>query len=197
MFIHPIVVLDFETTGLYAEDGDRVTEVAALRIEEGKVTRRFDSLVNSGHRIPRSISHFTHISQAMIDAAPESAAVFAQLLHFIGDDPVFAHNAAFDQAFLSNECRLASLSPPTRDFFCSVQLARHLYPQLQTHALGPLALSLGIRTRQRAHRAGADAELTAEVLLEMARQLCVMRGRPYLHAAELTALYAADMQTAA
>lgn len=70
MFERPIVMLDFETTGLSPEAGDRITEVAALRIAEGRVVERFVSLVNCGVRIPPFIVEYTGITQKMVDGAP-------------------------------------------------------------------------------------------------------------------------------
>ena len=67
----PIVMLDFETTGLSPEMGDRITEVAALRIVGGEITERYVSLVNCGVRIPSFITGLTGITQEMVDALPE------------------------------------------------------------------------------------------------------------------------------
>ncbi|MEJ7806111.1 MAG: exonuclease domain-containing protein, partial [Telluria sp.] len=86
MFEKPIVMLDFETTGLSPAMGDRITEVAALRIVDGKVTERYVSLINCHARIPPFITHLTGISQAMVDAAPPVARVVPELLDFIGGD---------------------------------------------------------------------------------------------------------------
>ena len=67
MLDQSVVVLDFETTGLQIELGDRVTEVAALRLERGQIVERFQTLVNCQVRIPSHIAKFTGITQAMID----------------------------------------------------------------------------------------------------------------------------------
>ena len=74
-FDQPIVMLDFETTGLSPAMGDRITEVAALRIVGGRVTERYVSLINCQVRIPSFITALTGISQAMVDAAPPVARV--------------------------------------------------------------------------------------------------------------------------
>ena len=103
MFERPIVMLDFETTGLSPAMGDRITEVAALRIEGGRVTQRYVSLVNCAMRIPSFITQLTGITQAMVDAAPPAARVVPELLDFIGGDVLAAHNASFDEKFLKAE----------------------------------------------------------------------------------------------
>ncbi len=70
LFDQPIVMLDFETTGLSPVAGDRITEVAALRIVDGVVVDRYVTLINCGVRIPSFVSALTGISQRMGDAAP-------------------------------------------------------------------------------------------------------------------------------
>ena len=79
MFERPIVMLDFETTGLSPEGGDRITEVAALRIAGGQIVDRYVSLVNCGVRVPSFITQLTGITQAMVDGAPPAAEAAARL----------------------------------------------------------------------------------------------------------------------
>lgn len=185
MFNHPVVVLDFETTGLNASEGDRVTEVAAIRIQGGKIIHRFETLVNCQRRIPRSIARYTHITQEMIDSAPRSAEVFRALVPFIGDDIVFAHNAAFDQGFFQAECERACMAFNPRSFMCSVKLAQHVVPGLPSYALAPLAHHLGLSAAKISHRAAPDAELTATVLLKLTEVLCARHAWPFVHVSML------------
>src|SRR3954470_22958956 len=110
MFDQPIVMLDFETTGLSPVMGDRITEVAALRIVGGKVTERYVSLINCGVRIPSFITQLTGISQAMVDRAPPVDEVVPALLDFIGADALSAHNASFDEKFLKAEAARLDLA---------------------------------------------------------------------------------------
>src|SRR5476649_3060871 len=100
VFAQPIVMIDFETTGLSPDMGDRITEVAALRIAGGRVVDRYVSLINCGVRIPSFITGLTGITQAMVDGAPPVAQVLPRLLDFIGADALSAHNASFDEKFL-------------------------------------------------------------------------------------------------
>ena len=197
MFIHPIVVLDFETTGLNAEEDDRVTEVAAIRIVNGKIIHRFQSLVNCQRRISRSISSYTHITQNMIDCAPLSGEVFRALSPFIGNDPVFAHNAEFDQRFFRAECERADVTYRADNFVCTLSLAQHLYPGMPSYALPPLAHRLGLQVSKDVHRAGPDAELCAQLLSKMVSELCVRYSRPFLHVSMLQELLTAGISAAA
>ena len=73
VFDKPIVMIDFETTGLSPDMGDRITEVAALRIEGGQITDRYVTLINCNARIPSFITGLTGITQAMVDQAPPVA----------------------------------------------------------------------------------------------------------------------------
>jgi DNA polymerase III subunit epsilon len=171
MFDKPIVMLDFETTGLSPAMGDRITEVAALRIVDGRVTERFVSLINCGVRIPSFITQLTGISQTMVDAAPPVERVVPQLLDFIGDDALSAHNASFDEKFLKAEAERLCLSPRHAGLVCSLKLSRRVFPGLTSYKLGLLSGQLGIRFRSAAHRAESDAEVAAEVLIHIGRHL--------------------------
>ncbi|MES2153040.1 MAG: 3'-5' exonuclease [Pseudomonadota bacterium] len=166
-----IVMLDFETTGLSPAMGDRITEVAALRIVDGRVTQRFVSLVNCGVRIPSFITGLTGISQAMVDRAPPAAQVVPALLEFIGGDLLAAHNASFDEKFLHAEAGQLGLRAGHGGLVCSLKLSRRVFPGLSSYKLGQLSGQLGIRFRSAAHRAESDAEVAAEVLLHIGRQL--------------------------
>jgi DNA polymerase-3 subunit epsilon len=171
MFDQPIVMLDFETTGLSPAMGDRITEVAALRIVGGRVTERYVSLVNCGVRIPTFITQLTGISQSMVDAAPPAECVVPELLDFIGDDALSAHNASFDEKFLKAEAGRLALSPRHAGLVCSLKLSRRVFPGLSSYKLGLLSGQLGIRFRSAAHRAESDAEVAAEVLIHIGRHL--------------------------
>jgi DNA polymerase-3 subunit epsilon len=171
MFERPIVMLDFETTGLSPESGDRITEVAALRIAGGEIVERYVSLVNCGVRIPSFITSLTGITQQMVDSAPPATEVVPELIEFIGADTLAAHNASFDEKFLKAEgerlghgCRHAGL-------VCSVKLSRRVLPGMSSYRLGELARALGIVFRGTAHRAEADAEVAARLLLHIGRHL--------------------------
>jgi DNA polymerase-3 subunit epsilon len=171
VFAKPIVMLDFETTGLSPAHGERITEVAALRIVDGRVSERFVSLVNCGATIPPFISALTGISQAMVDGAPAVEQVLPRLLEFIGGDALAAHNASFDEKFLHAEAGRLGLVPGHQGLVCSLKLSRRVFPGLSSYKLGLLSGQLGIRFRSAAHRAEADAEVAADLLLHIARHL--------------------------
>lgn len=171
MFAHPIVMLDFETTGLSPAMGDRITEVAALRIVEGRVTERYVSLINCQARIPSFITQLTGISQAMVDSAPPVSRVVPELLDFIGGDALAAHNASFDEKFLKAEAERLGMRCGHAGLVCSLKLSRRVFPGLSSYKLGLLSGQLGIRFRSAAHRAESDAEVAAEVLIHIGKHL--------------------------
>lgn len=194
MFDKPIVMLDFETTGLSPDAGDRITEVAALRIVDGNITERYVSLVNCGVRIPSFITGLTGISQAMVNAAPKAAVVLPELLDFIGSDALSAHNASFDLKFLQAESRLQGLTPAHQGLICSLKLSRRVFPGMASYRLGELASALRIRFNGAAHRAEADAEVSARLLLHIGDHL----GRQYgLRAIDPLLLESINQQSAA
>ncbi|WP_136414125.1 MULTISPECIES: 3'-5' exonuclease [Oxalobacteraceae] len=171
MYQDPIIMLDFETTGLSPAAGARITEVAALRIEGGRIVDRFVSLVNCHVRVPSFITSLTGITQQMVDSAPCVSRVMPELLRFIGTDALSAHNASFDEKFLRAESRDLGLEPEHRSLICSLKLSRRVFPGLPSYKLGTLSSSLGIRFKGTAHRAEADAEVSANVLLHIGEHL--------------------------
>ncbi len=176
MLTKSIVMLDFETTGLSPEMGDRITEVAALRIADGVIVDRYVSLVNCGVRIPSFITGLTGITQKMVDGAPPAAEVVPRLLEFIGADPLAAHNASFDEKFLRAEGGRLGMGTGHQGTLCSLKLSRRVFPMLGSYKLGNLGSAFGIRFRGTAHRAEADAEVAAEVLLHIGRHLAASYG---------------------
>ena len=166
----PIAIIDFETTGSTPAQGARATEVAVVLVEGGRVVDQFQSLMNAGVRIPPFITQLTGITNAMVADAPPAAEVMAQARRFVGDTPLVAHNAPFDRGFWHTELALAGCDAP-QPFACTVRLARRLYPEAPNHQLGTLARFHQLPSAGRAHRALADAQVTAALLLRMQQDL--------------------------
>ncbi|HEX9208773.1 MAG TPA: 3'-5' exonuclease [Steroidobacteraceae bacterium] len=163
-----VVVLDFETTGLSPRGGDRITEVAALRVRNGQVIDRYVTLVNAGVHIPAFITGLTGITNAMVASAPPARRVIRELVEFLADDILVAHNAGFDRGFLVAECDRAGLSNRDYRTLCTMRLARRLAPGLGSYKLSAVAEHLGVTCSGRAHRAEADAQVAADVLHKIA-----------------------------
>lgn len=194
VFDRPIVMLDFETTGLSPLMGDRITEVAALRIVDGEVRERYVSLINCGVRIPSFITSLTGITQEMVDSAPPVRRVLPELLEFIGADTLSAHNASFDEKFLKGEAGRLGMAPAHQALLCSLKLSRRLFPGMPSYKLGALSRQLGLHFRSAAHRAEADAEVGAQLLIHIAAHL---HGEIGCHPVEAELLLAVNKISAA
>ena len=107
----------------------------------------------------------------MVNSAPPATQVIPQLLKFIGNDALAAHNASFDEKFLQAESQRLGLWSQHSGLICSVKLARRVFPGLDSYSLGRLSASLGIRFKGSAHRAEADSEVASAVLLHIASHL--------------------------
>lgn len=163
-------VIDFETTGLSPAMGDRATEVAIVLVQGGQVVDRFQSLMNAGVRISAFIESYTGISNAMIATAPPAATVMADAARFVGGAPMVAHNASFDRRFWEAELALAGQAA-AQPFACTMLLSRRLYPEVRSFKLGSLAAFHSLPSTGRAHRAMADAETAAWLLMRILRDL--------------------------
>ncbi|MBS7664031.1 3'-5' exonuclease [Pseudomonas lalucatii] len=170
-----IAVLDFETTGLTPAQGARATEIGVVLVEGGRVVDRYQSLMNAGVRVPAFIEQLTGISNAMLRDAPPTARVMAEVADFVGDAPLLAHNAAFDQKFWDAELGLIGRRR-VQPFACSLLLARRLLPQAPSHKLGVLNRWARLPDTGQAHRALADAEMAANLLGFMAALLRERHG---------------------
>ena len=194
MPIDPIAIIDFETTGISPAEGDRPTEVAIVLTEGGMVVDRFQSLMNPGVRIPAFITQLTGITNAMVQAAPPVAQVMRDAARFVGNCPMVAHNASFDRKYWQAELQRLGL-PAQQPFACTVLLARRLYPDAPNHKLGTLTQHLGLPATGRAHRALADAEMTAGLLHHMFKQLHTHYGLAQADHALLMALQSRSKAT--
>lgn len=185
--MNTVAVIDFETTGISPGQGARATEVAIVLLQEGRVVDRYQSLMNAGVRIPSFITQLTGISDAMIAQAPPADQVMREAARFAGDAPMVAHNAAFDRKFWIAELTRAG-QPASQPYACTMLLARRLYPQVPNHKLGTLVDYHGLPRTGAAHRALADAEMAAQLLLQIVQDLQGRFALPRVDHALLLAL---------
>jgi DNA polymerase-3 subunit epsilon len=154
-------VVDLETTGASAIY-DRITEIAVVRVEGGDVVDRYEQLVDPRVPIPPFITRLTGIDDRMVRGKPSFGEVAPAVRAALGDLPLVAHNASFDEAFLRHAfARVGQKLPNPK--LCTLRLARRLLPRLPTYRLDALTTYFGIKNRKR-HRALGDAEATALVL---------------------------------
>lgn len=165
-----IIVLDFETSGISPDYGDRAIEIGAVKVREGQIVDRFQSLMNPGVRINQFIESYTGITNQMVAGAPDTNEVMMEFAGFIGETPLVAHNASFDRRFLNAE--FDRIGQKRRDNFgCSMLISRRIYPDAPNHKLETLVRYKSLQTDGTFHRALADAEMTAHLWLAMVEDL--------------------------
>lgn len=164
------VIIDLETTGAKAPPC-RVTEVGAFLVKDGQVLDKFHTLVNPEMPIPPFISSLTGISDDMVADSPKFVEIADDLLNFIGDSVVVAHNAGFDLGFLNHEIGRVyedyKLGNPS---LCTVKLSRRLLPEIENHKLSTIARYFSIDLENH-HRASDDAFATSRIFIEFLGRL--------------------------
>lgn len=165
-----IIVLDFETSGISPDYGDRAIEIGAVKVREGQIVDRFQSLMNPGVRISAFIESYTGITNKMVQDAPAVTEVMQEFAGFIGNTPLVAHNASFDRRFLNAEFDRIG-QQRKENFGCSMLVSRRIYPDAPNHKLETLVRYKNLHTDGTFHRALADAEMTAHLWVAMADDL--------------------------
>ncbi len=161
------VVVDLETTAMKPEHG-YIVDVAALRVRDGKVVDRFESLVNPGRPI---VGHQVHgITTDDVANAPIASDVLSRLVEWIGDAPVVAHNIAFDMPFILRHLPPEAKWEP-KELYDTLELGYQLYPDAGVWKLGDLVRFVFGRDHVAAHRAMPDAEATAELFIHFTQGL--------------------------
>jgi len=161
-----LVILDFETTGLSPNMGDRAIEIGAVRLHNGKVVESFQELMNPGFRISSFIAEYTGITNEMLSTAAPCNEVMNRFVDFIADDNLIAHNASFDKRFLDAELERISRTYSSK-FACSLLVSRRIYPLAPNHKLATLIDYKRIQSTGGFHRALYDSEMTAQLWLEI------------------------------
>jgi len=161
-------VVDIETTG-GGPRGDRITEIALVALDHGKVIERWSSLINPGQPITPFVVQLTGINDAMLENAPTFASVWPEISRRLQGRIFVAHNVSFDYGVLQRET--ADMGVPFQyPKLCTVRLSRKMLPGLKGgHSLGNLVGSLNL-SNENPHRALGDAEATASLLQKLSRE---------------------------
>lgn len=165
-----VIVIDFETTGLSPNLGERAIEVGAVLVNNNIIVDRFQSLMNPGKRISGFIEDYTGITNKMLATAPTIAEAMVELKRFIGDHYLVAHNASFDSRFLDAEFDRIK-HKRKNEFACSLLISRRLYPEAPNHKLETLVRYKNLKTDGVHHRALADAEMTAHLWVKLVEDI--------------------------
>ena len=168
-----IIIFDVETTGLSPVDGDRIVEIAAVKVKDGQVVDQFYSLINPKRFLPEAAMRVNQITEEMVADSPFADEILPRMIEFIGGGCVAGHNVRFDLGFLCYELSLLGRrlkdETPAID---TLKMAKELLPYLSSYKLSYLARSLGVSV-DTTHRAMADVEITRKVLfrlMEMAQE---------------------------
>lgn len=160
------VVLDVEAAQERKRPA-RIIEIGAYRVRGGEVLDEFETLINPETSVPKFLANLTGISDEMLTSAPRFADIVRDFLNFIGDSVLVAHNANFDLPLLNREINRIFAGHRMRNpHLCTVDLARRLMPQLESHRLDSVAAYFRIDIPRR-HRAADDALATARVFLRL------------------------------
>ncbi len=157
------VIFDVETTGLSVSNGDRIIEVAALKIKNLRPIGHFHSFVNPQREISSGAFAVNRITYEMLCGSPTAQEILPELLDFFGESILVGHNIKFDLEFLRREVFLAGLDWKEKVMaLCTVKMARTLLPEMGRYPLWLVAQTLGLDTLQE-HRALSDVYLTWSV----------------------------------
>jgi DNA polymerase-3 subunit epsilon len=163
------IIFDTETTGLDPSSGDRMVEIGCIELVNRVPTgRTFHAYFNPGRPMPAQAEAVHGLGDAFLADKPSFAERVAELLEFIGDSPLVAHNAGFDFGFLDAELALCARDPICRSrMIDTVALARVRHPGAKL-SLDALCTRYGIdRSHRTLHGALLDAELLAQVYVEL------------------------------
>ena len=167
------LVVDVETTGLSA-DGDRITEIAFVNVNNGRITDEFSSLINPHQFIPRFITELTGITNEMVADKPDFNESLPRIKDFIdninGFKVLCGHNVGFDQRFINTSLERAGCNKLNLQTLCTARLARRLKLGLQSKSLYSLSKHFKIHVSRR-HRALDDAKATAIILINFLNKL--------------------------
>lgn len=164
----PCVVFDIETTG-FSATRDKIIEIGAVKVVEGKIVDKYSSFVNPEVPIPFEIENLTHINDEMVMGAPTIDEILPQFLEFCKDCILVAHNAGFDVGFIREKAKTLGI---TTDFTVidTVGLARMLLPHMSRFKLNLVAKEMHV-TLDSHHRAVDDAGATAEIFVKFVAKL--------------------------
>ena len=163
--LNEFIAIDVETTGL-KPSSQRIIEIALYRYRQGKLAERYETLLNPGREIPAFITNLTSIRNEDVEYAPGFAEVAEQVVEFIGDALLIGHNVRFDISFMNAELKRVDREPLINERLDTLTLAVRYIHNLRKPSLDRVASALGLPPR-RIHRAGGDAQMTAEAALRL------------------------------
>ena len=153
-------VLDLETTGI-SHFTEKITEVGIIKIKDGKIIDTFETFVNPEKPIPEEVVEITHITDDMVRDAETIDKIIPQIIEFIGDSVLVAHNADFDIGYLKYNFKKYGYEL-NNTYIDTLRLSKAVFPDLKKYKLGVIADSLNIKVDV-AHRALDDVKTLVAV----------------------------------
>lgn len=168
MLYDKLAILDVETTGT-APPYDRIIEIGIIRIEKGKIVKKFETLLNPEVTIPPFIENLTGIINSDLKKAPVFSEIKSDLAELLDDCVFVAHNARFDYSFIRNEYKRIGISYSAKQL-CSVKISRLLFPNFSHHNLDSIIERFEIECKRR-HRALDDALVVWQFLRKLEKSV--------------------------
>ncbi|MCY4644293.1 MAG: 3'-5' exonuclease [Bacteriovoracales bacterium] len=157
------VAMDLETTG-GVHESDQIIEIGLVKIENLKISRELDYLVNPKSDIPKYVQRLTSISPETLKDSPTIEKIIHEILDFIGDSIIVAHNISFDLPFFNSVLKRLNLPLLTNRSLCTQLMGQYLIPNMLSSNLGYMGRLFNI-PHKKAHRALEDAKVCAHLLL--------------------------------
>lgn len=149
------IVVDVETTGLdYTRE--KIIEFAGVKLVNGEITDKFETLINSHQHIRKSSMAIHGITEEMQASAPDEEEIFDKIFEFIGDSPIVAHNAIFDFSFLDETSKRLRGIPLKNNYIDTQIMFKEVCPDAESCGLAVLMDKFNVEYDTR-HRAMADA----------------------------------------
>jgi len=162
------ICFDIETTGLSAAR-DKITEIGAVKVENGVITDTFSTFANPEMPIPQKITQLTGITDDMVKDAPSQSEAVGAFLEFAGDNVLVAHNAPFDTSFITKACEDMG-----REYnytsIDTVAISRAILTDIKNCKLDTVAKFLRLGDFNH-HRATDDAEMLARIFINLCQRL--------------------------
>ena len=164
------VAFDIETTG-FLVGMDQITEIAAVRFEQGQPVSNYTTLINPKRDIPIKVQQITGITHEMVKDQPTIDQILDDFAEFCGKDMLVAHNAPFDFEFLTSDIKKFESRAPRGLVFDSCGMARNIFPGLLNYKLGTLVNYLNIPSSDDLHRAKEDASCCGHLMVHICKTL--------------------------
>lgn len=162
------ICFDIETTGLSAAR-DKITEIGAVKVENGVITDTFSTFANPEMPIPQKITQLTGITDDMVKDAPSQSEAVSAFLEFAGDNVLVAHNAPFDTSFIAKACEDMGRKYNYTSID-TVAISRAILTDIKNCKLDTVAKFLRLGDFNH-HRATDDAEMLARIFINLCQRL--------------------------